>query len=131
MSPKLTQYTRDCPRDLINHYRDLIYDSTVLENTYASGRKTPMPLRKKFFPIIDLQHIFTIDDVKKILFYECKDYQEHVANNKLAHPSQYRAEKILQTDMTLSLFALLVFLRHPLLIRTFIISFDSNSLPLP
>jgi hypothetical protein len=80
---------------------------------------------------VDLQHIFTIDDVVKILSHDCKHCQEHVANNEPARPSQYPPEKILQTDATLSLFALLVFLRYPLLIGTFIISFDSNSLPLP
>jgi hypothetical protein len=69
--------------------------------------------------------------VKSILFHDCKDCQQHLVNIKPAHPSQYKAEMILQTDATLSLFALLVFLRHPLLIGTFLISFDSKSLPLP
>jgi hypothetical protein len=131
MPPKQTQYTRECHGDLINHYKDRIYDSAVPETTRASGKKAPVPLRRRFYPIKDLQRIFTIDDVKKILFHDCKDCQEHLVNNKPAHPSQYQPEKILKTDATLSLFALLVFLRHPLLIGTFLISFDSNSLPLP
>jgi len=131
MPPAPNRHTRDCHGDLINLYRDRIYDSAVPDETRASGKREPVELRKKFYPIEVLRQIFAIDDVKTILFHNCKDCQEHLVDNKPAHPSQYDVGKILQTDATLSLFALLVFLRHPLLIGTFIISFDPNSLPLP
>jgi hypothetical protein len=50
--------------------------------------------------------------------------------NHPAHPSQH-PEKVLETDATLNLFALLVLIRHPLLIGIFLTAYELTSLPLP
>jgi hypothetical protein len=131
MPPNIIPSTRECPGALINQYKDRIYDCAVPQTTRATGRKTSVELRRRFYPIRDLRHIFTIDDVKAILNHDCELCQDHLTGNKPAHPSQYPAERILKTDASLSLFALLVSLRYPLLIGTFLISFGLDAVPFP
>jgi hypothetical protein len=50
--------------------------------------------------------------------------------NHPVHPSKH-PEKVLETDASLNLFALLVLLRHPLLIGIFLTGYELTSLPLP
>lgn len=124
-------HARECRTDLIERYHDRIFEAAVPEWTQVSGRKEQVSLGRKFYPIEDLRKIFTLRDVKEILSHECQHCQRHLADNRTAHPSQYPPEKILKTDAAVSLFALLVLLRYPLLIGIFLASYDLDSLPLP
>jgi hypothetical protein len=122
---------RECHDDLIHEFVDSVLEVAVPRWTHINGEREQVLPRRRFYPTEALRRIFTITNVRRILAHECDNCSMHLANIQTAHPSQYAAERILRTDATLNVFALLVILRHPLLVGIFLTTYDLTSLPLP
>lgn len=130
MPPKTLLNTRECRDDLIESFRNRVLEVAVPKTTHVNGRADLVEPRRKFYPVEELRKIFTINNVRQILSHQCTDCPKHLPASHPAHPSQY-PEKVLETDATLNLFALLVLLRHPLIIGIFLTAYELTSLPLP
>jgi hypothetical protein len=116
---------RECHEALILGFGDEIAAVAV------PGGEKRIPKRRQFYPINSLRNIFGIEEIQKILDHKCENCPRHLPKNETAHPKHYSPDRILKTDAALSLFALLVSLRYPLLIGTFLMSYEDQALPLP
>jgi hypothetical protein len=122
---------RECHDEVIHEFVDKILEVAVPRWTHIRGEEESVMPRQQFFPTEALRKIFTISEVRKILSHECDNCSRHLADIHTAHPSQYSPDRILRTDAALNIFALLVVLHHPLLVGTFLTTYDPSSLPLP
>jgi hypothetical protein len=130
MSTRAPPNTRECRDDLIESFKNRILEVAVPRVTHVTNKQELVPLRRKFYPVEELRRIFNINNVRQILSHQCGDCLRHLPDRHPARPDEY-PKKVLETDATLNLFALLVTLRHPLLISVFLTAYELGSLPLP
>jgi len=101
------------------------------QNAYPS--REPVSLHQQFFPTPSLKTIFTPDLVKQILVHgaQCPECETHLKKRPEVKPNAKDVERILKTDASLNLFALLVFLGYPLLIGCFLSTYAEGAIPSP
>ena len=108
----------------MDEFRDKIFETRTPRKTLANGRD--------FFPTPALRDIFKPEQVKRILEHECDDCKSLLRSiEPTAHPGPSFPTRISRTDEALNLFALLVYIKYPLLIGTFLVSYETNNLPDP
>lgn len=122
---------RPCHDDLIVDICNDIEERAVPEYTHVTGTRQDVQHRHRFLPIDRLRDIFPIEIVRNVLNHSCDNCANHVSRVRTAQPSQYPAERILNSPEALSLFALLVLLKYPLLIGCFLIYYPDEKMPQP
>lgn len=115
----------------------------LIRSTYDRIRTTAQPegpispLHQKFFPTQSLKEILTLELVRQILNHHlvqpngCRECKSHLKNRPAVEPGGKDAERIIRTDSSLNLFALLVFLRYPLLVGCFLSTYEDGRVPSP
>lgn len=129
--PPNTSPIRECNNNLILATNDKIEEVAVPDITHITGEEQDVTLRRKFFPTSSLREILTLEHVKLILNHDCTNCARHLQGNRPAEPDQFPPQRIIATDSAINLFALLIYLRYPLLVGCFLSSYEDNSLPSP